>query len=104
MNNKEIKASLVDAIRDELGGGTADNEPFHVNVEVADLMIEVSGHFWADGYCEDDYFNGTGGWVTTGATVAIDSLVAYDQEGDDVELNLDESLIEREIEDEIKTI
>lgn len=62
----DIEARVIEAITSECELGMADNEPYCTGeIEVNGLLITVRGHYWADGYCENDYFNGTGAWVAT---------------------------------------
>lgn len=98
----DIENKIAEAISKELDFGNADNEPFYTEVEVGDFLIEVRGHYWTESYCEDDYYNGTGGWITTDASVLIDELNAYNENGDEVELNINESLVCEELENELK--
>lgn len=59
--------------------------------------IEVSGSYETDGYCEDDYFNGTGNWVTTYADVTIDSIEACAVDSDEEDIENDITRLAREI-------
>lgn len=92
----EIEARVIEAIVSECELGCADNEPYCTGeIEVNGLLITVRGHYWADGYCENDYFNGTD------AAVSIDEIEAYNEDGDKIELDIDESLIELYVEKEL---
>jgi len=91
----DIEERIADAIISECELGCADNEPYCTGeIEVNGLLVTISGHYWADGYCEDDYYNGTGAWVATDASVTIDEIEACNEDGDEVSLDIDESLIE----------
>lgn len=59
--------------------------------------IEVNGRYETDGYCEDDYFNGTGNWVTTYADVTIDGIEATATDENDDEIENDITRLAREI-------
>lgn len=90
--NETLASEIYNAI--EGGEGT-----FSVEVEVGNgVTVYADGGFEVDGYREDDYFNGTGAWVTTYARVWIDTVEAYDEDGDPVEIGCDLSEIERSIE------
>lgn len=98
----EIEARVIEAIINECELGCADNEPYCTGeIEVNGLFVTISGHYWADGYCENDYYNGTGAWVATDAAVSIDEIEAYNEDGDKIELDIDENLIELYVEKEL---
>lgn len=69
-----------------------------VEVEANNTLVVVDGSFEIDGYQEDDYFNGTGAWVTTYVAVSIDSVEAYDEDGNEVEVICNPTEIERSVE------
>lgn len=102
----DIEARVIEAIINECELGTADNEPFCTGeIEVGGLLVTVRGHYWTDGYCEDDYYNGTGAWVGTDASVSIDEIEAYDINDEDcneVALDIDENLVCSAVEEELK--
>ena len=75
---KAINETIANAIAENIEG---NNGTFSVEVEVSNTLIVVNGSFEIDGYCEDDYFNGTGAWVTTYVSVCIDSVESYDGYG-----------------------
>jgi len=94
----DIEERIADAITSECELGCADNEPYCTDeIEVNGLLVTISGHYWADGYCENDYYNGTGAWV------AIDEIEAYEdtEDGNEVSLDIDENLIELYVEKEL---
>lgn len=68
-------------------------------VEINGIEFEVIFSKYTDGYIEDDYFNGTGAWVTTMAEVTIENISAGDI---NVEYNRHE--IERITEEILKEI
>lgn len=92
-----INEKIANAIVEDIEGG---NGTFSVEVEIGDTQVFVDGSFETDGYCEDDYSNGTGAWVTTYATVRIESVEAY-TDGDVTEITCDLTKIERYVEDEL---
>lgn len=60
---------------------------FEIEIELGrNTFAQVCGHVETDSYQEDDYYSGTGAWVTTYASVAISSLElhAYDDNGDEI--------------------
>lgn len=93
--------TIATAIYDEVNGSGAGR--FSVEVEIDEnTVVEVSGHSEIEGYCEDDYFNGTGAWVTTYAAVSIDTLEAYNEDGEPVEIDCDTWEIERAAADALR--
>jgi len=98
----EIEARVIEAIISECELGCVDNEPYCTDdIEIGGTLVTVRGHYWADGYCENDYYNGTGAWVATDTSVTIDEIEAYNEDGDKIELDIDESLIELYVEKEL---
>ena len=94
--NETIANAICNAI--DSNNGTFNNGTFSVEVEVNNTLVVVDGSFEIDGYCEDDYFNGTGAWVTTYVSVCIDSVEAYDEDGNEVDVDCDLTEIERSVE------
>ena len=94
---KPINETIANAIVESIEGA---NGTFSVEVEVNDTLIVVDGSFEIDGYCEDDYFNGTGAWVTTYVAVRIDNVEACDEDSNEVEVTCDLTEIERSVETE----
>lgn len=90
-----LEKKIEDAIEAELDGKEG---LFHVEIIHDDLLVCVEGGYSIDGYTEDDYFNGTGGFVTTEACVWIDNISAYNDEGDDVDVEVNISEIEHQVE------
>lgn len=104
MNTTAINEAIEDAILKSIDGYEGN---FSLDIEIdANTFVEVSGCYGIHGYCEDDYFNGTGAWVTTYADVAIDScdVFTYDEDGNEVDNDIEPDLakITREIERELK--
>ena len=80
---------------------------FSLDVDIdANTFAQVSGHYEIQGYCEDDYFNGTGAWVTTYANVVLEDcdVFTYDEDGEEIENNIEPDLavIERYVEKELE--
>lgn len=73
---KAINETIANAIVESIEG---NNGTFSVEVEINNTLVVVDGSFEIDGYPEDDYFNGTGAWITTYVSVYIDSVEAYDE-------------------------
>lgn len=104
MNTTIINEAIADAIIRSISDYEGN---FSLDVDIdANTFAQVSGHYEIQGYCEDDYFNGTGAWVTTYADVAIDScdVFTYDEDGNEVDNDIEPDLakITREIERELK--
>ncbi|CDB12118.1 unknown [Bacteroides sp. CAG:633] len=92
---KAINETIANAIVENIEGNEGT---FSVEVEVNNTLVVVDGRFEIDGYCEDDYFNGTGAWVTTYVSVYIDGIEAYDEDGNEVDVDCDLTEIERSVE------
>ena len=95
---KAINETIANAIVENIEG---NNGTFSVEVEVNNTLVVVGGSFEIDGYPEDDYFNGTGAWVTTYVSVCIDCVEAYDEDGNEVEVICSLTEIERYAENEL---
>ena len=92
---KAINETIANAIAENIKD---NNGTFSVEVEVNNTLVVVDGSFEIDGYCEDDYFNGTGSWVTTYVSVCIDGIESYDEDGNEVDIDCDLTEIERSVE------
>lgn len=92
---KAINETIANAVYNAID---SNNGTFSVEVEVNNTLVVVDGSFEIDGYCEDDYFNGTGAWVTTYVSVYIDGIEAYDEDGNEVDVDCDLTEIERSVE------
>lgn len=90
-----LEKKIADAVETELDGNEGH---FYVEVIHGDLLVCVEGGYSIEGYTEDDYFNGTGGFVTTEACVWIDNISAYNDEGDEVDIEVNMSEIEHHVE------
>ena len=90
--NKTIAQAIIESIGGEINGN------FSVEVEADDTLIMVDGSFEIDGYREDDYFNGTGAYIVTDVHVNIDNVAAYNEDGDEIEIDCDTLAIEKEVE------
>lgn len=91
--NDTIAAAIAESIESNEGR-------FSLEVEVDDnTVVEVSGRYEMDGYREDDYFNGTGAWVTTYVSVVVEdcAVYTYDEDGEETENDIrpDIAVIER---------
>lgn len=95
---KAINETIANAIVENIEGNEGT---FSVEIEANNTLVVVDGSFEIDGYSEDDYFNGTGAWVTTYVAVSIDSVEAYDEDGNEVEVTCDLTEIERYAENEL---
>lgn len=104
MNTTAINKTIADTIIGSING--LDGK-FSLAVEIdANTLAEVHGHYEIQGYCEDDYFNGTGAWITTYANVILENcdVFTYDEDGEEIENNIDPDLatIERYVEKELE--
>lgn len=95
---KAINETIANAIVENIEGNEGT---FSVEVEANNTLVVVDGSFEIDGYSEDDYFNGTGAWVPTYVSVCIDSVEAYDADGNEVEVICNLTEIERYAENEL---
>lgn len=75
LTQQQRKALLerLDRIRFEEGR-------FGFTLDFEDLSITAIGEIELDGYCEDDYYNGTGGWVETYRRARV-VISAFDELG-----------------------
>ena len=89
---KAINETIANAIVSKIEG---NNGVFSVEVELNNTVLFIDGSFDIDGYCENGYNNGTGAWVVTGVAVNIESIDAYDEEGETVDFDCDLSEVER---------
>lgn len=92
---KAINETIANAVYNAID---SNNGTFSVEVEVNDTLLVVDGSFEIEGYCEDDYFNGTGAWVTTYVSVCINGIEACDEDGNEVDVDCDLTEIERSVE------
>ena len=91
----EADYTIAEAILDDCCDGT-----FDIEVELGNnVFAYVCGNIKTDSYQENDYYNGTGAWVTTYASVVISDLElhAYNDDGDEILCTLE--VHEGEIED-----
>lgn len=95
---KAINETIANAIVENIEGNEGT---FSVEIEVNNTLVVVDGSFEIDGYPEDDYFNGTGAWVTTYVSVYIDSVEVYDEDGNEVEVICNLTEIKRYAENEL---
>lgn len=91
--NETIAAAIAESI--ESNGGS-----FALEVEIdGNTVVEVSDRYEMDGYREDDYFNGTGAWVTTYVSVVVEdcAVYTYDEDGEETvnDIKPDITAIER---------
>ena len=75
---------IADAIYDAIRRVGENEGRFDIEVEDGDITIQVEGRFEQDGYVEDDYFNGTGGYVATHVLVYIEDVTEFDQECNEI--------------------
>lgn len=87
-----INETIANAIASKIEG---NNGVFSVEVETNNTVLFVDGSFEIAGYCENGYNNGTGAWVVTGVAVNIESIDAYNEDGEAVDFDCDFAEIER---------
>jgi len=71
----------------EVGTGTIE---FEKDGETLTFDYEAE----EEGYREDDYFNGTGAWVTTYRSLSISNVQSFDEEGEDTENDFSETTLD----------
>lgn len=98
---KELEKKAAEAIFEAIANGGDNEGEYSAEVEDGDNIVCFNGVYGIDGYYENDYVDGTGAWVTTSATVCIVNAIAYNEEGDPVDVDCDLSEIERLTEKEI---
>ena len=103
----KIMQTINELIANEIAASVEGYEgEFSVEVEIdANTVVEVSGWYELNGYCEDDYFNGTGAWVTTYVRVSVEAceVYTYNEDGEQVANTIepDTAEIERYAENEL---
>jgi hypothetical protein len=101
MENTAIKlydlASDIAELCDD-SHGVIDTE-----LKYGDIYVIVRGEYRIYDYQEDDYYTGTGAWVVTDAQVDIEELLFCNEEGEEINIKISFSELERAIEDTIKT-
>lgn len=104
VNPNETELKLINAIVEECDICPTDNEKYCTHeIELDDdIVVTVRGRYSTNGYCEDDYHNGTGGWILTDAEVTIDEIEAYDADGNDVDLDVNDWIICKMVEQELE--
>ena len=98
---KAINETIANAIVESINRNANNEDTFSIEMEMEGALVYINGSFEIDGYCEDDYFNGTGAWVINYVLVSIDSVEAYDEEGEKVDIACDLSTIRRYAENEL---
>lgn len=59
--------------------------------------LEVHYQCEEDAYQEDDYYNGTGAWVVTAINVRILNVSCTNEDGEQVDVDLDECKLYQEV-------
>lgn len=90
--NETIAAAILNSV-------TSDCGTFSIEIESCDIMILVEGGYEIEDYRDNDYFTGTGGYVTPFAAVCISTLESYNKDGDDVDIDCDVYEIEQYVKD-----
>lgn len=74
----ELSQEQRDMVLHELDGQEGD---FDLFIEVAPgIAVEAQGYVYTDGYREDDYYNGTGGFAETGRRADVILTVYVEHE------------------------
>lgn len=79
--------SINRAIATAIAESLIENGAFDIEVELtADTIAKAKGRYETDGYREDDYFNGTGAWIVTRASVTVEACVVftYNEHGEEI--------------------
>lgn len=97
----ELEYKLATAIID--GRLDSGEDGFTVEVEYGNVFVSASVYCHIEGYIEDDYYNGTGAFVTTDVNVGIDNVEVhtYTDDGDETPngIALNTMLVERYVMD-----
>lgn len=76
MKRIELTEEQVESIKHALMGIREESRDFDIDIEIDDCNIaNISGWVELDGYSEDDYYSGTGGWVETHREVSVDITI-----------------------------
>lgn len=105
INKDELYDRIIDTLEESLDDGYCSmGEEIKLN-DTYTLYVSISVSLEMDGYREDDYFNGTGAYITTyvSASVKRFRLEIYNEKTEDFEEPLDcegwENRIEKDLED-----
>lgn len=96
-----INETIASAVAENISKNINNDGMFSIEMEMDNVLVYIDGSFEISGYAEDDYFNGTGAWVINYVLVSIDSVEAYDKEGEKVDIACDLSTIRRYAENEL---
>ena len=93
--------NIYDLARDLAELCDEERGTFSAELQYGDVYVLVRGEYSKEEYQEDDYYIGTGNWVTSDARVNIEELVFCDEDGEDIDLNISlfdlEILVENEL-------
>lgn len=96
-----INEIIADAVAESISKNANNEDTFSIEMEMDGVLVYIDGSFEISGYADDDYFNGTGAWVINYVLVSIDSVEAYDEDGEKVDITCNLSKIERYAENEL---
>lgn len=103
MRTIELTTAQVDKIIERLADVHDVDDNFNIDVELDELSVTAEGFVEIDGYVEDDYYRGTGGYVETyrNASVTLTGWVynPFNEEIEEVEIGRDS---QRRIENYLK--
>lgn len=96
---------LIKAIFGQMKEPNANGERFCTEELIGNTLVTVCGRYWTESYQEDDWYSGTGAWITTDAAVRIESVEAVGPDGEAVELDTDgNGFIEKAVEKQLTMV
>ena len=105
INKEELYNKIIDSLISNINDDndyTGVNDEYEID-ETHNLIVDIDVSLECGGYCEDDYFNGTGYYVVTSASAYVDELdlLLYNTKTEEYEEMFDYSDLEDKIEDEL---
>ena len=92
MKKIELTKEQREQVISELAEIHDEKGRFDIEIELDGITINAKGSIEIDGYCEDDYYTGTGAGVETFRDVSIE-LTAYDENGNEYEIDKESNII-----------
>ena len=74
---------------------------FSEELQYGEVYASVRGEYRKEEYQEDNYYFGTGQWVTSDARVNIEELAFFNEDREDVDINISAIELERLVENEL---
>lgn len=82
MKPTTIENIIASEIMDRYNSCAFDDSEFFFEFDYDnDTVVEVTGRIDVDGYCEDDYFSGTGEYVVTSVSANINKVEFFNEDG-----------------------